>query len=39
MSVTLEAEQAIVEWYHSGEAEIWDATVFDGLKCGDDLRV
>lgn len=39
MSVTLEAEQAIVEWYDSGEAEVWDATVSDGLASDGALRV
>lgn len=31
MALTLEAEQAIVDWYDSGEAEVWDVTVADGL--------
>jgi hypothetical protein len=31
MSVTLEAEQAITEWYDSGDADIWEVTVCDGL--------
>lgn len=32
MALTLEAEQAIAEWYDSGEAEVWDVTVADGLE-------
>jgi Arc/MetJ-type ribon-helix-helix transcriptional regulator len=32
MALTLEAEQAISEWYDSGEAEVWDVTVADGLE-------
>lgn len=37
MSVTLEAEQAIAEWFDSGEAEVWDVAVADGLKIDDAL--
>ena len=37
MSVTVEAEHAIAEWCGSGEAEVWDATVCDGLKVDDAL--
>jgi hypothetical protein len=37
VSVTVEAEQAIAEWYRSGEAEIWNATVGDGLNADDAL--
>jgi len=32
MALTQEAEQAIAEWYDSGEAELWDVTVADGLE-------
>lgn len=32
MALSLEAEQAIAEWYDSGEAEVWDVTVADGLE-------
>ncbi|MFD2797554.1 hypothetical protein ACFS27_28625 [Promicromonospora vindobonensis] len=31
-TLTLEAEQAIVEWYDSGEAEMWDVTVAVGIS-------
>jgi hypothetical protein len=35
MPVTQEAEQAITEWCDSGEAEVWDVAVADGLKVDD----
>lgn len=31
MALTLEYEEAIADWYDSGDAEAWDATVGDGL--------
>lgn len=39
MSVTLEAEQAITDWYDSGDAEVWDVVVSDGLAPDDALPV
>jgi hypothetical protein len=39
MSVTREAEQAITEWYDSGDAEVWDVTVSDGLASDDVLPI
>ena len=39
MPVTLEAEQAITEWYDSGDAEVWDVAVSDGLASDDVLPV
>jgi hypothetical protein len=39
MSVMLEAEQAIVEWYDSGEAEVWAVAMSDGLEADDALPV
>jgi hypothetical protein len=37
VSVTSEAEQAIAEWLDSGEAEVWDVAVADGLEFDDGL--
>jgi hypothetical protein len=39
MSVTLEAEQAITDWYDSGDAEVWDVVVSVGLAPDDALPV
>lgn len=32
MALSLEYEEAIADWYASGEAEVWDVTVGDGLE-------